>query len=591
MGRKNSPDNNADWLPSQPDSTNDDQLSDILQAIFSGSSDASGSSDLAAPEFPETPVSSQDFGDSGDFDGLADFALSDVSDPLSAASAHIPTVPEDDFPAEPPETDILPDTYRDNGEYRTYDGSREYRSFDSSLPEASEEEWYHYSDEDMELDAYDDVDCDDGYEEYDESAPRRRGLKIFGNTVLTILTVLSVLYLVAIYSNIPFVSYLRTEYIKTAMNTLSHKWMATAIIPGAIIDDVMIPQYESEDAAIGKVSEWGDIETEALPTLNAATIPEDPEAAAPAGDNTGTENAASAANAEKETFYELFWELDQPSMDGYLVDHPEVLSNGWAGIDINESKLGENGKAAGTSISTIYGDQVLAVNAREGVILIRMDFPTSRGVMAICKDVTRLTLCPAETLGIIGQTAGNICDANNGLLAISGSTFYDPDGSGNGGEISGLAVCSGNTYGVQLGGSYKRLELRSDNKMYVVDSYLDVNPETRDACEFMPAVIIDGEYIPSEWTSPNPRVVLGQTKKLEAIMVVMEGRFFPDCIGCGVNEISEAMLEYGCVQAMNLDGGTSAMMYYEGESIIRCSNENLPDGRTLPTAWVYRRKQ
>ena len=74
--------------------------------------------------------------------------------------------------------------------------------------------------------------------------------------------------------------------------------------------------------------------------------------------------------------------------------------------------------------------------------------------------------------------------------------------------------------------------------------------------------------------------------RLETMMVVVEGRL-SDSLGCGVEDIGEKMLEYGCVQALNLDGGTSAMMYYKGESIIRCSNQALPDGRTLPTAWVY----
>jgi exopolysaccharide biosynthesis protein len=70
-------------------------------------------------------------------------------------------------------------------------------------------------------------------------------------------------------------------------------------------------------------------------------------------------------------------------------------------------------------------------------------------------------------------------------------------------------------------------------------------------------------------------------------MVVAEGRSV-EYPGCGVADIAEIMLQYGCVQAMNLDGGTSSMMYYKGEYITRCSNSDLPGGRTLPTAWVYR---
>lgn len=101
---------------------------------------------------------------------------------------------------------------------------------------------------------------------------------------------------------------------------------------------------------------------------------------------------------------------------------------------------------------------------------------------------------------------------------------------------------------------------------------------------------MDGEVIVDEscgWTGTHPRTALGQSSKKETMMVIVEGRY-TDSPGCSVVEIADLMYQYGCVQAMNLDGGTSAMMYYDGEYITRCSNPDLPGGRTLPSAWVYR---
>ncbi len=80
--------------------------------------------------------------------------------------------------------------------------------------------------------------------------------------------------------------------------------------------------------------------------------------------------------------------------------------------------------------------------------------------------------------------------------------------------------------------------------------------------------------------------MIGQSDRLETMMVVVEGRL-TDSIGCGIAPIAEKLLEYGCVQAMNLDGGTSAILYYKGQYITRCYNPALPEGRKLPTAWVY----
>ena len=38
---------------------------------------------------------------------------------------------------------------------------------------------------------------------------------------------------------------------------------------------------------------------------------------------------------------------------------------------------------------------------------------------------------------------------------------------------------------------------------------------------------------------------------------------------------------------MNLDGGTSAMIWYKGDYIMKSSNPVLTAGRTLPNAFVY----
>ena len=514
-----------------------------------------------------------------------------------------------------PSMEDLPelDTFGDSGEFRSYDGNRQYRSFDTSLPDASPQEFYHFSEQDRELDddekehpnsvepAAEDADVEEEDENEDNDRPRHPVLKVIAHMLLVIFTALSIVYLVALYSNHPFIVKTRTTYIQTAMATMNHKWLATAIIPGDIIEDVMRMQYETEETKVGLQSNWGAVEIQELPSFSAETIehaaeiaPDEEEDITPSAVPSQQEQETTIHESvdtvfeskDEETFFSLFWELDYDSVQAYVQEHPEVLDNGWAGFEVNEAGLTEEG----TSIKTIYGDQVLALDASEGVVLIRMYLDTSRGVMAICKDTSRVAHCAAETIGVIGQTSGRICEANNGLLSISGSAFWnDEEGNGNGGIISGLGVCNSLSYGSQLKGYYKRIELREDGKMYIVDSSSNLGPGTRDACEFMPAMLIDGEVVldVDGWDGIHPRTCLGQTGRLETMMVVMEGRTkaYP---GCTVRSIAEKMQQYGCVQALNLDGGTSAIMYYKGEYITVCSNENLPSGRALPTAWVYK---
>ena len=69
-------------------------------------------------------------------------------------------------------------------------------------------------------------------------------------------------------------------------------------------------------------------------------------------------------------------------------------------------------------------------------------------------------------------------------------------------------------------------------------------------------------------------------------MLVIEGRLATS-IGTTAAEAAEILTRHNCMQAMNMDGGTSAIMYYDGEYVTRCSNTALPSGRQLPNAWVY----
>lgn len=291
-------------------------------------------------------------------------------------------------------------------------------------------------------------------------------------------------------------------------------------------------------------------------------------------------------DAEK-LFYAQFYQLNRQSMEDYIALHPETLDQGWQGIDIDVAGLEDSG----TELYTSQGDQVLALDARNGILLIRIYLEengySSRGVLAICKDTSALRLCGASTLPDAGETVGEICEENGGLLAMTGSAFLD-DGISDGGQLSGLAVCGGTVMGERLGeAGDKRLELRTDDRMYIVDSGTDLDSDTRDACEFRPALIVDGENVAdSTWNSPNPRAALGQSDRLETMMLVVEGRLL-DSPGCGVGVVADKLAEYGCVQALNLDGGTSAVMFYKGKVVTRCSNTELPEGRNMPTAWVY----
>lgn len=400
------------------------------------------------------------------------------------------------------------------------------------------------------------------------NGPRRHGRGRRALIVVSVvLAALAALYCLFAFSDIPFIAKWRTIYIQTAMDTMNHQWLATAFLPQSVIDEAMAARNGAmqEQTQHNSSDDWAD-RPDATP--------------APSGDNGTSENDGLSEDG----FYELFWELDRGSMEDYLSEHPEALEDGWENLYINEAGLDDDG----TSIRTAMGEQVLAIDVPNQILLVRVSGTGYRGVLAVAKDSSRLSVQNSAYLGDTGQTAGQIAESNGGVLAMTGSAFIDDGGVSNGGTLNGYAMSDGVGQGDHLGWSYKRIELREDNYFYIVDASSPVDPDTTDAVEFTPAIIVDGVRLNTwGWDSLNPRAVIGQSDKGEMLMLVIEGRLL-DSLGISVNECGVILERHNCMQAMNLDGGTSAILWYDGEYVTRCSNTALPEGRTLPNAFVYK---
>lgn len=64
----------------------------------------------------------------------------------------------------------------------------------------------------------------------------------------------------------------------------------------------------------------------------------------------------------------------------------------------------------------------------------------------------------------------------------------------------------------------------------------------------------------------NPRTAIGYTKNNHLIMLTADGREGAS-IGLTLMELAQLMKEFGCVNAMNLDGGGSTVMYVDGHIV------------------------
>ncbi len=380
-----------------------------------------------------------------------------------------------------------------------------------------------------------------------KGAKRKKGFIIF----FSIIALIAGLYAFVVYTNIPAIKNLREAYIETAMQTMSHQWLAELFFPEDMINDVMSRVNAANDEQKGIESKW----------------------------------THTVEEKDDNSFYELFDEIDKDSFEAYLKDHPEYDKSSLMTIDINEAGLDDEG----TTIKTKQGDQVLAVNAKEGVLLVRVKGSGYQGVLAIVKDASKVRCCAAEHIGAYGEFLESFVPRCNGILGMNASGFYDPEGVGTGGTVDGLAICEGKEYGYHVTYGRKRVEFRTDNKMYIVDADTSISSDVRDAVEFQPALIIDGEALidqQSGFRSIQPRAMIAQSKDGDVMMLVIEGRLVGRSLGVGLPECTEILMGYDAYQAMNMDGGTSAVMWYDGEYVTKCSNTAITC-RYLPNAWIY----
>lgn len=87
-------------------------------------------------------------------------------------------------------------------------------------------------------------------------------------------------------------------------------------------------------------------------------------------------------------------------------------------------------------------------------------------------------------------------------------------------------------------------------------------------------------------TGRNPRTAIGYTKENVMIMVTVDGRK-EGSSGVTLNELASLMKSFGCYEAINLDGGSSTVMYVNGTIL---TGSNIKNSVAVSNALVVRRR-
>lgn len=190
----------------------------------------------------------------------------------------------------------------------------------------------------------------------------------------------------------------------------------------------------------------------------------------------------------------------------------------------------------------------------------------------------------------VGEKIYVMAKRNHAVAAVNASGFWDETGHGGGKTGIGIVIENGkvintpkdiNTptlisgltkYGQMVSGEFSASQLLNKNVV--------------SAAGFMPQLIVNGEKMITNdggW-GYGPRSIMAQKKDGSIMFFVIDGRQ-PHSIGASLRDCQDILYEKGAVNAMAMDGGSSATLYAMGD-ILNIPSTLSHKSRYLPNAWV-----
>ncbi len=216
---------------------------------------------------------------------------------------------------------------------------------------------------------------------------------------------------------------------------------------------------------------------------------------------------------------------------------------------------------------------------------------TYKGIMMIVKDPSRVMVGTSSQVyseDVPGKKVVDMIASYDAVGGVNAGGFEDPQGAGNGGIPKGIVISEGELRYGSPDGKYEIIGFNKEN-VFVVGTMTGkqaMEMGIRDAVSFGPILVVNGEPTKASGGGGlNPRTAIGQRQDGAVLLLVVDGRQ-SSSLGASYSDITQIMLDFGAVNAANLDGGSSSVMYYEGELLNSCSSLYGP--REMPTCIVVR---
>lgn len=230
--------------------------------------------------------------------------------------------------------------------------------------------------------------------------------------------------------------------------------------------------------------------------------------------------------------------------------------------------------------------------------IIDIERPKFKGKMAVIYDPSHVKLGVSKGTGTTlsgsyGQFITAIASRYNAVIATNAGGFYDPDWNSTGGVPHGVVISEGKLIAnnVRSGNGGGIVGFDKDNKLILarMSASQALKKGIRDCVDFGPFLIVNGK---SSFINGNggwgeaPRTAIAQRADGIVLLLVIDGRQ-KGSVGADMNDLTQVLLDYGAINAANMDGGTSTAMELNGEIISNPRNGNFQaKTRPVPNAWI-----
>ena len=226
----------------------------------------------------------------------------------------------------------------------------------------------------------------------------------------------------------------------------------------------------------------------------------------------------------------------------------------------------------------------------DGIILQPVKGEGFSGFMMVVLDPSRVIMGSVpSSYGKEAYTVEQMVKKFDAVAGINAGGFEDEGGMGDGSIPDSLVVVDGQVYysgsGYGQGGGFVGFD--SNYIMHVGRPTVAEIKEKdiRYGVCFGPVLVSNGEPVDPDslGSGINPRTAIGQRSDGAVLLLVIDGRQVIS-MGATYQDLVDIMLEYGAVNACNLDGGSSSLMWFDGGYVNNCAS--VVGIRPVPTTFL-----